>query len=184
MSIKEIIERIRFWRSADRIGPDIAWTYWRFFFPSSMKSFCMRKFKHFGKNAEIRPGVTVVFCSNVSIGDRVVLRPGTSLFAGKNGGIVIEDGAMLGSGVHIYVVNHRFDDPSVPIIDQGHSPEEPVILKKGCWIGANAILLPGVTIGENAVVGAGSIVTKSVPARTVYAGNPARFIKEIPPRTK
>jgi len=72
----------------------------------------------------------------------------------------------MGSGVHIYVHNHRFDRPDVPIIDQGHYASQVVFLKKGCWIGANTIILPGVTIGENGVVGAGSLVTKSIPKGT------------------
>ncbi|MCT7626112.1 acyltransferase [Aliarcobacter butzleri] len=86
---------------------------------------------------------------------------------------------MLGSGVHIYVANHRFDDTNEPIIFQGHYEAKSVILKKGSWIGANSIILAGVTIGENSVVGAGSIVTKDIPPFTVYAGNPAKLIKEI-----
>ena len=86
---------------------------------------------------------------------------------------------MLGSGVHIYVHNHKFDDPSVPIIDQGHYPSEPILLERGSWVGAGVIILPGITIGKNAVVGAGSVVTKDVPAFTVAAGNPARVLRRI-----
>jgi acetyltransferase-like isoleucine patch superfamily enzyme len=149
------------------------------YFPSTMRSLCVRKFKRFGQGAEIRPGAIVVCCSHVSIGERVVLRPGTCIFANEEGHVTLEDGVMLGGGVHIYVSNHRFDDPFVPIIDQGHTPAKDVVLKKGCWVGANAVILPGVTIGENSVIGAGSIVTKSVPPRTVFAGNPAQFVKEI-----
>ena len=94
--------------------------------------------------------------------------------------IQIGDFALIGSGVHIYVSNHKFSDPTKAIYFQGHSKVKPVILEEGCWIGANAILLPGVRIGRNAVVGAGSIVTKSVPDYTVVAGNPARVIKSVP----
>ncbi|MCH5330753.1 MAG: galactoside O-acetyltransferase, partial [Alistipes sp.] len=54
-----------------------------------------------------------------------------------------------------------------------------VLLKRGCWIGAGSTILPGVTVGENAVVGAGSVVTKDVEDNTVVAGNPARLIKRI-----
>ncbi|WP_312364794.1 DapH/DapD/GlmU-related protein [Sphingobacterium sp.] len=93
--------------------------------------------------------------------------------------IVIEDDVMIGSGVHIYVNNHKFDDITIPIIDQGYYPDLPVILKKGCWIGANTIILPGVTIGENSVVGAGSVVTKSIPKNVVAVGNPAKVLKSI-----
>lgn len=59
-----------------------------------------------------------------------------------------------------------------------------VVLKKGCSIGMGSIIMPGVTIGEGAMVGSGSVVTKSVPAWTVVAGNPARIIKEIPKRNE
>jgi acetyltransferase-like isoleucine patch superfamily enzyme len=93
--------------------------------------------------------------------------------------IIIEDDVMIGSGVHIYVENHCFDNLNIPIIDQGHSQARQVILRKGCWIGANAIILPGVTIGENVVVGAGSIVTKSIPSKAVAVGSPAKVIKKI-----
>jgi len=56
----------------------------------------------------------------------------------------------------------------------------PIMIRKGAWIGAQCILLKGVTIGEGAIVGSGSVVTKDVPAWTVVAGNPARAVKEIP----
>ena len=98
----------------------------------------------------------------------------------RNGaGITIEDDVMLGSCVHIYVHNHKFDDPSVSIIDQGYYDSKPVLLEKGSWIGAGAIILPGVTIGKNAIVGAGSVVTKNVAAYTLVAGNPARMLRQI-----
>lgn len=111
-----------------------------------------------------------------------MIRPGCMLFADPveyGGGITIEDDVMLGSGVHIYVANHRFDNPDIPIIDQGHYPSMPVVLKRGCWIGAGTIVLPGVTVGQNAVVGAGSVVTRDVPSAAVVVGNPARVIRVI-----
>ena len=86
---------------------------------------------------------------------------------------------MLGSGVHIYVDAHKFDDPNVPIIDQGDRPPASVVLRRGCWIGANAIILPGTTIGENSVVGAGSVVTRSIPDQVMAAGNPAGVIRSL-----
>lgn len=181
----EIKERFRFWNAADRIGPDIISTHWRLYLKSLMRKFCKRKFKYFDETAEFRPGAYAVGCSNISIGRRVVIRPGTFIIAdsGENGaGITIEKDVLIGSGVHIYVDKHKFDDPGQPIIDQGYVKSREVILKKGCWIGANSIILPGVTIGENAVVGAGSVVTKNVPDRVVAVGNPAKVIKSITKR--
>lgn len=176
MFLRELIARIRFWRTADRIGPDMPWTHWRLHFPSTQRALCRRKFRRFPDSAEFRPGAYAVACSKIEIGERVVIRPGTMLFANpdsKDAGIIIEDGVLLGSGVHIYNANHAFHDPNTPIIDQGHSPARQVVLRRGCWIGANATILAGVEVGENAVVGAGSVVTKSVPARAIAVGNPA-----------
>ncbi|MBS4096029.1 MAG: acyltransferase [Sulfuricella sp.] len=182
MKWSEVWDRIKFWKIADRLGPDIPYTHWRLHFKSTMRALCERKFKYFGNGAEFRPGAYAICCSKINLGNRVVIRPGSMLFAdprGDGAGITIEDNVMLGSGVHIYVHNHRFDDPNIPIIDQGHYPSAPVVLKQGCWIGANAIILPGVTVGENSVVGAGSVVTKNIPSRVLAMGNPATIKRTI-----
>lgn len=180
MKWSEVLDRIRFWKTSNRLGPDIPYTHWRLHFKSTMVGLCKKEFKYFGDGAEFRPGAYAVCCSEISLGRRVIIRPGCRLFADKTGGqITIEDDVMLGSGVHIYVANHRFDGIQIPIIDQGFSPSQPVVLKKGCWIGSNAIILPGTTVGASSVVGAGSIVTKSIPDRVVVVGNPASIIREI-----
>lgn len=182
MLLAEIWDRLRYWGEADRIGPDIPLTHWRLHFKSTMRRLCGSKFLRFGNGAEFRPGAYAICCSKISLGHRVIIRPGSMLFAdprSDGAGITIEDDVMLGSGVHIYVHNHKFNDPSVPIIDQGYHQSEPVLLKRGAWIGAGAIILPGVIIGNNAVVGAGSIVTKDVPASTIVVGNPARVLRRI-----
>jgi acetyltransferase-like isoleucine patch superfamily enzyme len=179
VEFSEIRERLRFWRDADRLGPDIPLTHWRLHFKSSMRALCERKFKHFADGAEFRPGAYAVCCSAISIGRRVVIRPGSQLMAVADGAITIEDDVLLGSGVHIYVSEHCFDDANVPIIDQGHYPPVAVLLKRGCWIGANTVILPGVTIGENAIIGAGSVVTRSIPEKVMAAGCPARVVRQI-----
>lgn len=178
----QLTARVRFWRAADRLGPDIPWTHWRLHFPGKMRRLCEERFLSFGEGAEFRPGAYAVCCSKISLGRRVVIRPGSMLFADPRAGgagIVIEDDVMLGSAVHIYVHNHRFDDPARPILDQGHHGSEPVALRRGCWIGAGSVVLPGVTIGENAVVGAGSVVVKDIPPRVVAVGNPARIVRSL-----
>ncbi len=182
MLVRDIISKIKSNLKADRIGPDIPFTHWKLFYHKSMLKLCRRKFKKFPDTAVFRPGAYAIGCSQIEIGERVVIRPGSMLFGESPElatTIIIEDEVMLGSGVSIYINNHRFDDANIPIINQGHYPPKQVVLESGCWVGANAIILPGVTIGKNSVVGAGSVVTKSIPAGVVAAGNPAKIIKTI-----
>lgn len=179
----EIFNKIKYCYHTDRIGPDIPFTHWKLHFKSSMQSLCIKKFQSFGEYAEFRAGAYAVGCSKIRIGKRVIIRPGTMLFGETNDpietSIIIEDDVMIGAGVHVYVNNHKFDRIDIPLIDQGYYPDESVILRQGCWIGANSIILPGVKIGKNSVVGAGSIVTKSIPDGVVAVGNPARILKKI-----
>ena len=182
MLLFEIIKKIRYSINADRIGPDVPFTHWRLHFRKSMIKLCKKKFKKFSDSSEIRPGAYVVGCSIIEIGNRVIIRPACMLYgesASLSTSISIEDDVMLGAGVHIYINNHKFDRLDIPFIDQGYYPDEAVTIKKGSWIGANVILLPGVTIGENTVIGAGSVVTKSIPSNVVAAGNPARILKTL-----
>jgi acetyltransferase-like isoleucine patch superfamily enzyme len=165
----------------DRIGPDIPSTHWMLYSKLLGRMLCRNKFKRFGQLAEFRPGAYAVWCSRISIGDRVVIRPQSMLFAdyrGGGAGITIEDDALIGSAVHIYCTNHNFSNPDIPIMKQGFRGAGDVVLKSGCWIGAGAIILAGVTVGINAVVGAGSIVTRDVPSHSVVGGSPARIIYE------
>ncbi len=182
MFILEIFSRMKYWKNTDRIGPDIPGTHWMLHFRSSMLKLCKRKFNYFSDTAEFRPGAYAICCSKISLGGRVVIRPGSMLFADprENGaGITIEDDVMLGAGVHFYCHDHKFDNPGISIIDQGCLESKPIVLKKGCWIGANCIILSGVTVGENSVVGAGSVITKSLPDKVLAVGNPAKVIREI-----
>lgn len=181
----EILFRIKFWNDVDRVGQDILSTHWRLHFKSTMRNLCAKKFMRFGQGAEFRPGAYADACSKISIGNDVVIRPGTFLFADPTEGggeIIIEDKVLIGPGVHLYANNHEFSDPSRAIYDQGYPAPtklDSIILKKGCWVGAGVIILPSVTIGENAVIGAGSVVTKNIPPFAVAVGNPAKVIKYV-----
>jgi acetyltransferase-like isoleucine patch superfamily enzyme len=88
------------------------------------------------------------------------------------GGITIEDDVQIAANVQLISNNHDPYDRMVIIC-------KPVLIKKKAWIGAGATILPGVTVGENAIVGAGSVVTKDVPDNAVVAGNPAKLIKML-----
>ncbi|WP_429086590.1 acyltransferase [Aeromonas allosaccharophila] len=180
--IFRIVDKVKFWVSAYRLGPDMPLTHWLLYSNRLGGYLCRRKFATFGVNSSVRPGVYAVATQKIHIGSNVTLRPGTMLHADPrdNGaGITIEDKVLIGSSVHIYVDTHAFDNPNIPIYDQGFFDSKPVLLKEGCWIGANTVILPGVTIGKNSVIGAGSVVTKSVPDHAVAVGNPARIIKVI-----
>lgn len=182
MLIIEVIKKIKYNIGADRIGPDHPFTHWRLFYKKQMLALCKKKFKYFSNTADFRPGAYAIGCSKIAIGNRVVIRPGVMLFGESESletSILIEDDVMIGCGVHFYINNHKFDSLDIPLIDQGYYPDEMIILKNGCWIGANSIILPGVIVGKNSVVGAGSIVTKSIADGVVVAGSPAKLIKEI-----
>ena len=182
---RELFGRIIFWLQADRLGPDFPLTHWRLHFKSLGKKLCKKKFRKFGSGAEFRPGAYAEACSKISIGKDVIIRPGTFLFADPTpggGDIVIEDSVLVAPGVHFYTNNHAYSDTSMPIMYQGYpsaSLDDSITIRTGSWIGAGAIILPGVTIGENSVVAAGSVVTKSIPPCVIVAGNPASIIRKL-----
>ena len=178
----EIYNKLKFWLGADRVGPDLPITHWMLHSRRLGNFLCKKKFKYFGKGASVRAGAYAVATDKISLGKNVVLRPGSMLHADPevNGAeIIIEDDVLIGSCVHIYLDTHAFDDVSKPIYYQGFYPAKTVTLRNGCWIGANVVILPGVTVGKNSVIGAGSIVTKSVPDYCVAVGNPAKVIKTL-----
>lgn len=112
------------------------------------------------------------FGRNISLGNRVFINK-SCMFVDL-GGIELEDDVLIGPEVKILSVNHPIDPEKRRSVILKR-----VKIKKNAWIGAGAIICPGVTIGENSVIGAGSVVTKDVPDNSVYAGVPAKFIKNI-----
>lgn len=179
-----MIKKLLFWIKCKRIGPDVPLTHLLLHSKFWGKWLCKKKFKGFGEGSEFRAGAYAIETDKILIGKNVTIRPGTMLFASPSqtqgvAQIIIEDYALIGSGVHVYVSNHSFSDFNTPIYFQGHSAVKRVHIKEGCWIGANSIILPGVTIGKNAVIGAGSVVTKTVPDYAVAVGSPAKVIRKI-----
>lgn len=90
------------------------------------------------------------------------------------GGITIDDGVLIAPKVSLLSEGHPVPPSERTCLVPGH-----IHVKKGAWIGANATILPGVTVGENSVVAAGAIVSKDVPGSTSVAGIPAKFVKNI-----
>ena len=180
--IKEVYRKWKFDITADRIGPDCPFTHWKLYFSSTRKQLCKSRFFSLGKNTDFRPGAYAINPSKIILGDNVIIRPNSMLFAdprGDEANIVIGDNVMLGSAVQIYTANHSFSKPGVDLINQGHCEVRPVNILQGAWIGAGSILLPGVSVGKNSVVAAGSVVTKDVPERCLFGGNPAKLIRKL-----
>ena len=90
------------------------------------------------------------------------------------GGIYIGEGSLIGHNVILATLNHNIDPNN-----RGDLFPKPIHIGKRVWIGSGAIVMPGITIGDNSIVGAGSVVTKNVEPNTIVAGNPAKFIKNI-----
>lgn len=94
------------------------------------------------------------------------------------GPVSIGNNVNLAQGITVTALNHNFEDAARRIDEQGVSTK-PVVIGDDVWIGANAVILPGVTIGRHAVVAAGAVVTRDVPDNSVVGGVPAKLIKQI-----
>ena len=117
------------------------------------------KYTHFGNNVYANFNLTLVDDTDIFVGDNV----------------------MFGPNVIIATAGHPVDPPLREKVAQFNIP---VRIGKNVWIGAGAIVLPGVTIGDHSVIGAGSVVTKDIPPNVVAVGNPCRVLREINDRDK
>lgn len=131
----------------------------------------------FGKTGEhiyVNPPLHVDYGRHVEIGENFYANM-DCIFLDVNR-IIIGDNVMVGPRVGFYTAGH----PTDPIVrTQDLEFGLPIIVKDNVWIGANATILPGVTIGQNAIVAAGAVVTKDVPESTIVGGNPAKVIRKI-----
>ena len=94
------------------------------------------------------------------------------------GGVTIGDRVYFAPLVQVLAVNHVYDDPDRPFVEQGITAQG-IVIEDDVWVGAGAIITDGVRVGKGAVVGAGAMVTEDVPPHTVVAGVPARVVEEI-----
>ncbi|RSK39546.1 sugar O-acetyltransferase [Hymenobacter perfusus] len=112
------------------------------------------------------------FGHNIRIGKNVFVNHACTFM--DRGGITLEDNVLVGPKVNLITTNH-LTEPG----QRRDTVSLPIVLKQGAWLGANVTVMPGVTIGENAIVGAGAVVTKDVPANCIVAGVPARVVKAL-----
>ena len=126
-----------------------------------------------GQGVRLRRPLLVRYPRNIHVGNNVAINTNCTFLAHDT--IRIGDNTMIGPNVTILTVDHDISRKGIEA-HTAHIPS-PVTIGENVWIGANALILPGVTIGDNAVVAAGSVVTKYVPENTVVGGNPAKSIK-------
>ncbi|MGH9263287.1 MAG: acyltransferase [Acidimicrobiales bacterium] len=112
---------------------------------------------------------------NIEMGDGVGFNYGC--YVNGFGGLTIGDDTIFGPYTMIHTANHKFDDVTRPIQEQGWETSPPVQIGAQCWVGMGVCILPGVRIGEGCVVGAGAVLTQDLDAFSVAAGNPAKVIR-------
>ncbi len=127
-----------------------------------------------GRRVTFYPGVWIMTGRQLTVGDDVDLA--LDVLITTDGGVTIGDRVLIGYRTQILSRNHIIPKERLPIFGSGHS-SRPVVIGDDAWIGGNCVILPGVTIGKGCVIGAGSIVTRSIPDYSIAVGNPARVIR-------
>lgn len=112
------------------------------------------------------------FGKNIHVGERVFIN--ACCHFQDHGGVTLGDGCQIGHNVVFATLNHELSPE-----ERASTRPAPILLGKNVWVGSNATILQGVTIGDNAIVAAGAVVTKDVSANSIVAGVPARFLKSI-----
>lgn len=127
-----------------------------------------------GEGSQILPPFRCNYGKHIEIGQKSFINFGVSMI--DVGKIIIGDHVLIGPNTGIYTAIHPIDPE---IRSKGVQKARPIIIEDKAWIGGSVTILPGVRIGYGAIVGAGAVVTKDVPAMTIVAGNPAKTIREI-----
>lgn len=136
-------------------------------------SLLIRMFNKVGERLIVIPPLTID-TGNVSFGDNCMINSDVKFI--DMGGITIGNNVGISMGTILCSDNH----PCNPLtLNEWVDIKEPIVIEDDVWIGANCTILGNVTIGKGAIIGAGSVVTKNVPAGEVWAGNPARFIETV-----
>ena len=137
-----------------------------------IRLFCTKLIiKHCGSNVNIQRGAD--FSDDLTIGNN----SGIGVNCKLQTGVSIGDNVMIGSECLFCASNHRIDSTDIPMNKQGYDRLNPIIIGNDVWIGARVIILPGVHIGDGAVIDAGSVVSHDVDPYSVVAGNPAKLIR-------
>lgn len=141
--------------------------------------FWRRQLAALGENVLIQENVHLFFPHNIAIGNNVSITTNCILSAGvpPDSRITIGDDVFIGPSTHIFACNHDYSTENIK--RDARYLCKPVRVGNNVWIGAMVGILPGVTIGDGAVIGMGAIVSRDVPPNTIHVGNPARMVKAI-----
>ncbi len=142
-----------------------------FFFQSVRAAINISKNSIIGKSTRISAGDN----GKISIGRDVLIDDFTYIMS--HGKIEIGDNSKIASFCFIIDFNHKYKDKIKNLVEQGYETN-PIKIGKNVWIGTHVIILPGVTIGDRAIIGAGSVVTKDISSASIAVGNPAKVIKK------
>ncbi len=141
---------------------------------SAMKAGLLRIFgARIGEGVYIKPGIRVKFPWYLSVGDHCWL--GEDLWIDNLATVTIGSDVCVSQGVYLCTGNHDWKTPNMKLF------RKPIRIEDGSWVGAKAILCPGVVIGREAIVTVGSVITRNVPAHEIWAGNPAQFVRDRDP---
>lgn len=124
-----------------------------------------------GQDVNIEHGAS--FSPDVKLGNR----SGLGIDCDVHGDITIKNFVMMAPNVFITTRNHSYDRLDIPMMDQGSTLEQPVIIESDVWIGRNVCILKGVHVGKGVIIGAGAVVTKSIPDYAIVGGVPAKIIR-------
>lgn len=132
-----------------------------------------------GRKVEIYGNVVIHGAARISMGDHCTVLSFTVLFG--SGGITIGRDVLISSNCSIFSITHRVEAFQEGLLFRETRRQAPVVIGDNVWIGTGVRIMPGVEIGSNTVVGAGSVVTKSLPGGVVAAGVPARILRRLEP---
>jgi maltose O-acetyltransferase len=137
---------------------------------------------HLGQNSIVLPRLSIDVGFNIEIGDNSFINQNATFL--DSFPMKIGNDVQVGPNCAFYPVGHplRVADRRITLPDGGHThltTGAPIVVEDQCWLGGNVVVMPGVTIGARSVIGAGSVVTKSIPPDVFAAGNPCRVIKPI-----
>jgi acetyltransferase-like isoleucine patch superfamily enzyme len=133
-------------------------------------------FKKFGKNIQIKDGVTFKYPSEIEMGSNIKIGE-FSYFVG-NGGLYLGDNVLIGAGTKIITSTHNFDDIETSMFDQGLS-FSPIRIKNDVWFGFDCKVFGNTIINEGVIIGANSLIKNTeTPSYVILAGNPAKFLRK------